>query len=75
MFLSNKNKIIPNACFDKDEQNMVATSNFWEEIAFIANCYISARPSINSNNHHIFAWHVFSSNLNSSMDLVGGVLS
>ena len=36
MFLINKNKIIPNACFDKDEQNMVATSNFWAEIVFIA---------------------------------------
>jgi hypothetical protein len=58
MFQSNQNKIISNACFDIDEQNMLASSKFWVEVAFIAYCYISARPSINSDNHHIFAWHL-----------------
>ena len=35
MFLSNKTKMIPYACFEIDYQYVAPTSNFWTEIAFI----------------------------------------
>jgi hypothetical protein len=55
--ISNKNMIIPYACFNIEEHNMVATSKVWAENSIY--CYILARPSINSNNHLIFAWNDF----------------